>query len=144
MSTQKWIKRGTPKGNVICEYTSSRTHKKTTEQDAKLAQLGLTFAGTHTIKTLQFGDDQVRAVREKIAKSVNFSALKKTMMDAGTPENIADKRVAAMLFSINLNANINEIVRDNAVATHKLGSEFWGSEDTEETVEIKETAAVGI
>jgi len=144
MANQKWVKRGTPKGNVVCQYTSSRTAKKTTDQDAKLAQLGLTFEGTHTIETMQFGSDQTKAVKDKIAKSINWQALQDLLIASGTEEKLAKLRIKAAIDSINLNADINEIVRDHAVATHNLGSDFWGTDDNEETAEIEETASVAI
>ncbi len=144
MSKQKWVKRGTPKGNVVCVYTSSRTQKKTAEQDASLAQLGLTFEGTHSIDTMQFGSDQTAAVKDKIAKAINWNALKDILVASGTPEKLAKLRVAAAIDSINLNADINEIVREHAVETYKLGADFWGTDDNAEPAEIEETVAVAI
>jgi len=139
----KWIKRGSPATNNKCSFTASRKTAINAVQDGILAGKGLTYDRAFSVNTLQFGTDLEKAVKAKIAKSVNFGNLEKAMLDAGTPPEIAKARVAAMIDSFNINSGINEAVRAFGVKTNGLKDDFWGADEVEagegeaaETVEV--------
>lgn len=139
----KWMKRGAPKGNLACAFVVSRISKIKGAQDGILAQLGKTFEAAYTVRTVQYGTDQHKAIRDKVRKAVDFGALEKHLVSNGTPEPVAKARIEAIINSINLNAGVNEICRSYCDKAAGVPDDFWGNEEggvQEDTSALEEKA----
>ena len=141
MSKHIKYQRSTPSTTINARFTASRQNTLRVAQDGILAELSLTYDEVFQINTAQFGTDLIEHVNAKVAEAVNWDAIGNIMIEAGCPTEIAMAVMDKAKTSINLNAGLNEAVREYGVAKFELPENFWGSDDSDE-IEVKAEVVV--
>lgn len=140
----KWISRGTPAKAIKATFTASRNNKLKQKQEQELGAKSLHFDNVFSINTIQFGEAEQAAAKDKVSKALNLKGIATALEKAGTPKEVIEARITAIVDSIDLNAGVQTAVRNYGVVANGLSPDFWSDSSTATTSEPEELEEVDV